>query len=152
MFLHTPKANQAGFGICPKTFYAVDMTVSICKLILTVLYPVMLLVAKVYQSIVAAPSIRMADTCRVYSSTNNALQRSSGAIRHDFCVNAAMPSEQAENYSFSKSASAPDTFNPPCSKVTFIHFNFAREGRFSFTGKGNPFTYPLEQSIHSIAV
>ena len=74
VFLHTPKANQSGFGIGPKAFYAVNMTMLIRKLILTVLHPVMLLIAKVYQSIIAAPPVRMNDAYRVYPPTNDALQ------------------------------------------------------------------------------
>jgi hypothetical protein len=63
-----------------------------------------------------------------------------------------MPFKQAENDSFSTSASAPDTSDPARSEVAFINLNFAGNRRFGFTGEGNSFTYPLEQSIHGIAV
>ena len=82
VLLHASKANQAGFGIGPEVFYAVNMAMIIREFILTVLHPVMLLVAKVYETIVAAPSVGMNDTSRVYASANDALQGSSRAIRH----------------------------------------------------------------------
>ena len=81
VFLHTSKANQSGFGIGPKAFYAVDMAMLICKLMFAVLHPVVLLIAKVYKPIVAAPTVRMHDAFRIYPPTNNALQCSSRAIR-----------------------------------------------------------------------
>ena len=152
VFLHASKPNQAGFGIGPKAFYAVNMAMYVRELILAVLHSVMLLKAKVYKSIVAAPAVRMDDAFRVYSSANNALQRSSRAIWHDFRVDTAPSFEQAENDSFSTSAPAPDAFDPTCSKVAFIHLNFAGNWRFSFTSSGNAFSYSLEQSIHGITV
>ena len=135
VFLHASKANQAGFGIGPKAFYAVDLAMRIRKLILTMLYPVMLLIAKVYQSIVATPSVRMDDAFRVYPSTDDALQRSPRAIRNDFRVDSPMPFEEAENESFSTRASASDTSDPARSKVTFINLNFSGKRRSASQAK-----------------
>jgi len=73
VFLHTSKAKETGLGIGPKAFYTVDMAMVIGKLILTVMLSVMLLIAKVYEYIVPAPSVRMDDASRVYSPTNDAL-------------------------------------------------------------------------------
>lgn len=98
------------------------MTVFIGKCILTMLHAVVLLVAKVYQSIVAAPAVRMNYTFRVNAPTNNALQGGSRAIWNDFSVHTALSFKQTENNGFTSGSSPSETSNPTSAKVAFINF------------------------------
>ena len=152
MFLHASEPNQARFRESPKTFYPVNVAMFIGKFILAVLHTVMLLVAKIYQAIVAAPAVRMNDAFRVNPSTDNTLQGGSGAIWNDFSVHATLPFKQAKDNSFTSGSPSSEASNPASAKITFINFNLPGNRRFSFAGKGNAFTYSLKQAVHSVAV
>ena len=73
VLLHASKTNQTGFGIGPKTFYTVNMTVFVYEFILAVLRPVVLLIAKDYKTIIAVPAVRKNITFRIYAAPNNVL-------------------------------------------------------------------------------
>ena len=73
VLLHASKTNQTGFGIGPKTFYTVNMTVFVYEFILAVLRPVVLLIAKDYKTIIAVPAVRKNNTFRIYAAPNNVL-------------------------------------------------------------------------------
>ena len=144
VFLYSPETNQASLCIGPKTFYTVNMATVIGKLVFSVLHPVVFLIAEVYKAVIAAPTVRVDNTFRVYTPTNNALQSSSGAVRNYFSVNTPLSFEQAKNYGFSSGSSSSKASNLTRAKVAFINFNLARNRRFCFTGKGNAFSYSLE--------
>jgi len=152
VLLHSPETNQASLGIGPKAFYPINVAMFIGKFIFSVLHSVMLLVANIYKTIIATPTIRMNNTFRVYTAPNNALQRSSGAIRDYFGINTALPLKKAKNNCFSSGPATSDTLNPACSEVAFVNLNLALHGRFSFAGKGNSFSNSLEQPVGSVSV
>lgn len=81
------KLGQASFRVTPERFDAVDMLLPVGKLILTVVHPKVLVKTDVDQSVVAAPPIRMDHRARLDMSSDNALQRGFGAIRHDLGIN-----------------------------------------------------------------
>ena len=124
--LHSPETNQAGFGICPKAFYAINVAMFIGKFILTVLDSVMLLIAKVHKAIITAPAIRMNNAFRVYTASDNALQGGSGTVWDYFCINASLPFKQAKNNCFSFGPSPSKSSDTASAKVTFINLNLAR--------------------------
>ena len=84
VFLHPSETNQTSLGIGPKTFYSIHMTLFIRKFIFSVLHSIMLLIAKVHKTLIATPAVRMNNAFRVYTTSNNTLQGSFGAVRDYF--------------------------------------------------------------------
>ena len=57
--------GQSPFGKSPEGFNTINMTLTINKLISSVVYSIMLFVTQVYKTIIATPSIRMDDAIRI---------------------------------------------------------------------------------------
>ena len=127
MFLHPPETNQASFGIGPKAFYPINVTMLVGKLIFSMLHSVMFLIAKVYKTIIATPTVRMNNAFGVYTTLDNVLQRSSGTIWNYFCINTTMPFEETKYNCFPSGTSSSKTTDTTSTKITFINFDLARD-------------------------
>src|SRR3989304_10556249 len=71
---HTMKLLKSSFRIRPERLYAVNMTLIINKLIITVLNPIVLLIADIHQSVITSPLVRMNNTFTSSFGTNNGLK------------------------------------------------------------------------------
>lgn len=73
--------HQPSFGKRPEGFNAINRgSVSFHKLITSMVHSVMLVIANIYQAIIASPLIGIDNTLNVYSSSDNPLERSLGGI------------------------------------------------------------------------
>ena len=69
------KAYNARLGKGPEAFNAINMRVFIGKFVVAMLYSDVLLVPQVYQSIVAAPVVRVDNAFEFYPTRDYALER-----------------------------------------------------------------------------
>ena len=74
----------------------------------------------------------MDHTIRIYTSSNNALQRGFGAIRYNFGVNFATTFQDTKNRCLFVRTSASFAFDAFTTEVRFINFNLAFKGRLGF--------------------
>ena len=123
--LHASEANQTSLSISPKAFYAIDMAMLIGKFILAMLDSIMLLVTKVYQTVIPSPAIRMNNAFWVNAATNNALQGGSGAVWDNLCIDFSLPFEETKNYCFPSGSTSSESSDSASTKITFIDFNLA---------------------------
>ena len=129
---NTMKLYQPTFSKGPKRFDTINMTFSVNKLICPVVNTIVLFIAQIHKTIIAAPAIRMNDTVRIYTTPDNGLQRSFSAIGDDFGVDSAAPFKDTENRCFPKGSSSSFTFYSFAAKIRFIDFDLPFDGRLLF--------------------
>lgn len=76
------------FSIAPKTFYSVNVTMLVGKFILAVPHPIMLLVSKVYKTVITSPAVRVRT---LSGSTRPRIIPCSVALKHSGAI-AVLPS------------------------------------------------------------
>lgn len=59
MLMKAQEADESSFGKGPKAFYSIDMGVPVSKFVVAMLNSKVLLIAQIYQTIVATPAIRV---------------------------------------------------------------------------------------------
>lgn len=90
--------SDSAFGIAPESFDAVDVvTLEVTELILAMIYPVVLVVANIDESVISSPAIRVYFAIHLYYPLDNGLQDRSRTVRNDFRVNSAAPFVDTEN-------------------------------------------------------
>ena len=97
------------------------------------------LVSQIDEPVITSPTIGMNDAFKVYTSTYDALESGSGAIRNDLRIDVIIAFEQAENNGFSACSTASDAPDPASAAVALIHFNFAADRGFGLTIAGDSF-------------
>ncbi len=122
MSMHPPVLDQAGFGISPKSLDPIDVGLVCSELILAMVNPQMLSVTDIHKAIVASPAIGVDDTVQTDLSSNNPLQSGLGATGDYFGVHAAITFEDAEDDSFSLSASSPFALYSPGAEERLVNF------------------------------
>ena len=70
---HATESKQARFGIPPETFISVDVITAFGKFILAMIYPEMLTVTNINQTIIATPAVRVDDAFELHSAADNRL-------------------------------------------------------------------------------
>ena len=70
------------------------------KFIVRMLDAEVFLVSQIDEPVITSPTIGMNDAFKVYTSTYDALESGSGAIRNDFRLDVIIAFEQAENNGF----------------------------------------------------
>ncbi len=78
-------------GITPKRFDAVNVLHTPGKLVCTMMYPEVFLIAHIDQTVIAAPAVGINDTFNSNPPSNNLLQCSFRGIRHDFGIDFVVP-------------------------------------------------------------
>ena len=94
------------------------------------------LVSQIDEPVITAPTIGMNDAFKVYTSTYDALEGGSGAIRNDLRIDVIIAFEQAENNSFPSGPTASDASYPTSAEVTFINLNLALYRGFGLAEMG----------------
>ena len=117
VFSHTIKLCQSSFSITPKRFNAIDMGLSISKLIRAMMHPKMLIKANIHQTIIAAPAVRMNHRTDFNMASDNALQRGFGAVWHDFRVYLAYKLQYAKYNGFAISTASAFAAYTTCSNL-----------------------------------
>jgi len=125
LFGNAVELSQSAFGKAPKRLNSVDVMLSPDELVVTVVYPEMLVKADVHQSIVAAPAIGVDDAVDVGFAPDNGLQRGLGGIGDDFCVDAIAAFEQTKDDGLAIGSSPTFATYPLGAKVGFISFKLS---------------------------
>ncbi len=89
------------------------------------------LVSQIDEPVITSPTIGMNDAFKVYTSTYDALESGSGAIRNDLRIDVIIAFEQAENNGFSACSTASDAPDPASAEVAFINLDFPFDGRLA---------------------
>ena len=152
MFIHTTESIQTGLGKAPEALDAVDMGFTSNELVLPVIDTQVLAVADINQAIVAPPAIGIDDAVQGNPTADNALQRSLSAVRDDFCVNAAVAFENAEDSRFAKGPASSLALDAAGTEVGFIHLDLAGERRLGLAIFSNTFTDASQITVNGIAV
>jgi len=147
MELHKPSFSKG-----PEGFNAIDMAFTANEFIYSMVYAIVLIIPQINQAVVASPSVRMDDTFRVYSTSNDALQRGFSTIRHDLGVHFSTTLQDTEYRRFSIRSTAPFSLDAFTAKIGFINLDFTQKGGFSFTKFGNSFSNKEQIPIDGITI
>ena len=74
MLMKAPEADESSFSKGPKAFYSIDMGVPVSKFVVAMLNSKVLLIAQIYQTIVATPAIRVNNAFKLHTATNYSLE------------------------------------------------------------------------------
>jgi hypothetical protein len=144
--------HKTPFRIGPERFDAIDVAFAVGKLIGSMVDTIMLFVAQINQAIVTTPRVGVNDTFKLYSTSDNALQRLFCAVGNDFRIDHALPLKDAEDRGFVVGAAASLSFDPLGSEVGFINFNFSAERRRLFTELGDPGPDKTQVTVNGVTV
>ena len=128
-FMNASKLGQPGLGDAPEVLDAVDVVRSICKFVFAMMDAIMLLVAKIHETVIGLESIRVYNRINPNSFPDNRHQFFHRAVFDNLRVHFPFPFNKSENNSLSSRSPSSDTSHPTCPKVTFIDFNFALSER-----------------------
>lgn len=110
------------------------------------------LVSQIDEPVITSPTIGMNDAFKVYTSTYDALESGSGAIRNDFRIDVIIAFEQAENNGFSACSTASDAPDPASAGVAFINLDFPFDGRLRLAITGNSFPESRHIPVDGVSV
>ena len=148
-----PPFGQPRLGGPPKALDAIDVNPPTQgEYALPMVDPVVLAIAHVHQSIVAAPAVRVNDAPAVDFASDNGLQRALGRIRHDLGVDLSVALEQPEDDRFAAGPAAPLAFDPAGTKVGFVHLHRPPQRRILLTGLGDPTADRQEVPVDGVPV
>ena len=131
--MHPFKSHKPCFSKAPEAFYSIDVGFAINKLITSMIHPEVFFISHIDQAVVTTPLVRMNDAVKIYSASNNSLQRSFRAIWHYLSIYLAIASKDSEHDGFTIGASTSFSFNSFSAKERFINFNLATKGRIKLT-------------------
>ena len=99
---------QTSFCKAPEGFDAIDMPFTTGKFVIIMMHFEVLIKAKIDQSVITAPAIRVNHSIRCAMSTDNGLQCCFGAIRNNLCINLSLTLEYTKDDCFA--IGAPTSF------------------------------------------
>jgi len=123
------KLLETMFSITPKALNAIDMMRTAHELTLSTVDSEVLGVAHVSQSVVAAPAVRVDHRFGRNATTNNGLQRSFFAIRHDLRVDIAISLQEAEDDGLTARSATALASHSSSAEVRLVNFDFAGRER-----------------------
>lgn len=112
----------------------------------------MFLVSQIDEPVITSPTIGMNDAFKVYTSTYDALESGSGAIRNDLRIDVIIAFEQVENNGFSACSTASDAPDPASAEVAFINLDFPFDGRLRLAITGNSFPESRHIPVDGVSV
>ena len=143
------QSGQAGFGVAPERFNAIDVAASPGEFIGAVVNPIML-VAFENQAVVSAPPVGENDAFvdRRDMSLNHLEEFSFRTIGQGGTDNSSASFEKADNRDFPRCSTPPDAADPSRSEVAFIHFHTpGKRRRFGICQFNNP---PAKQAVNAM--
>jgi hypothetical protein len=142
------KLLQAMFSEAPEALDPINVVRAARKLIRSMIDSVMLRVTDINKAIIAAPPIAMNDRLRRDATANNGLKRGFRAVRHNLRIDFALTLQESEDRSLATRSASAFTPDSPRTEVTFINFDFAAEGRDTFTFLSEALLQELPQSYN----
>ena len=119
--------GQAGFGVAPERFDAVDVVAPACKLAPAVVDAEVAFVAQVDEAVVALPTVGVDDALVSHTALDDGLQSVSRAIVEHVGEDFAAALEDADDGHFAPRAAPPFAPHAPGAKVAFVDFNLTFE-------------------------
>jgi len=151
-FAHTSESEKPGLGIIPEAFNSVDMAFAMDEFILSMVETEGFFTSQIDESILPSPAIRMDDTFKSHTSSNNRVQRGSSAIRDNFCIHLPVAFEEAKDNSFSKGSTTSFAFYPPGAEEAYVNINLYRKRRLSFAELSNSLPNFIEVTVNRVSV
>ena len=74
VLVQTSKSDEPSFCKGPKAFNPVNVGMVVCKFVIAVLNTEMLLIAKVYKTIIATPTVRVNNALKFNATSDDALE------------------------------------------------------------------------------
>jgi len=128
------------------------MVAASSELILAMMDTKMLFVTQVNQAVISSPSVGVDYALHIHLSSNDGLQSSLGAIRHDFGVDFATSLQNAKDRSFSRRSSSSPSPDSSGAEIRFINFNLPFEGGLFLTQFGNSLPDQREVTVNCVPV
>ena len=152
LFMNAQKLGKPGLADAPEVLDAVDVVRFIREFVFTMMDAIMLLVAKIHETVIGLESIRVYNRINPNSFTDNCPQFFHRAVFDNLRVHFPFPFNKSENNSLSSRSPSSDTSHPTCPKVTFIDFNFALSERTDeLAGFRDPLTNRFQSAVDRIA-
>lgn len=142
--------GQTPLCVASEAFYPVDVSFTGCEFICSVVNAVMLVKAKIHQSVVTRPASRMDNRSRMHVAPDNTLQCGFRSVRHDFCLDHTLALEQTKDNRLALGSMPSSTSNTVGTEVGLIHFNRTVQIRSLLTGFVQSFTNFQVYRIHRI--
>ncbi len=143
---------QASLTETPEALNAVDMRRVADELISPMIDSVMFTVANIDQSVIAAPAIAIDDGVGCHATTNNGLQSTLFAVRHDLSIDTAVTFEDAEDDGLATGSAPSLTTHATRAKIGLVNFDFtSREGRSTLAFSGDAHSDFEKHRGHALA-
>ena len=123
VFRHAIKLCESALGKAPERLDSINVAGRVGKFILAMLDAVMLVVADVYQAVIAAPAVAVNHAFGIHFASYNALKRLFTGIRDNFSVHVPLALEYAKDNRFARCSPATLAGNPSGTEVRFINFD-----------------------------
>ena len=91
--MHAFKSYKPCFSKALEALYAINMRLAVHKLITPMIHPKVFFISHINQAVVTTPPVRVNNTIKTYSSSNNPLQRSFRAVWNYLSVYLPIASE-----------------------------------------------------------
>jgi hypothetical protein len=113
LFTNSIKLGKPAFGKAPEGLYSVYMTQRICKLIGAVMDAKMFVIANIYQSVIASPTIGVNNAFRINFAPYNTLKRLFTSIWNNLGIDFSVSFKDAKNDGFTRCTPASFTMIYP---------------------------------------
>src|SRR5437764_10906122 len=120
---------EPALGKAPEALNTINMMVATRELVFTVIDSEVLRVSNINQAVITAPPVRVDDCSERDATANNGLQSDFLAVRHDFCVNAPIALEDAEDNGLARSATASLTSYTASAEVGLVNARLRKRRR-----------------------
>src|SRR6516162_2097527 len=151
VFGHAFELGEADLGEAPEAFDAVDVHRAVGKLVVSMI-DAQVAVAEIDQAVVAAPAIGVDDGRDIDAAPDNALQRGSGAVRHDLGVDLSGALEDAEHDGLAVGAPATLAADVAGTEPALIDLDDTEQRTLRFAGRHDALPQATIQPVHGIAV
>ena len=152
VFTDTSKLAEPGFCDGPKVLNAVNMVMSICKFITSMLNPIVFFIAEIYKAVIGLKSIGINGRVLIDLLLYNRHQSALRAVSDNLGINLATSFDQTKNYVLALCSTASGSSYSPCSKVAFVNLNFASIKRaLLLTIVCYSLPYPMDDIVNSFS-
>ena len=144
--------RQPHLGEAPEVLNPVDVRLAFHELAATVIHPVMLLVAQVYQATVTLPAIRVDDAAQGHLALQNGRQYRPGTVGHNLRVDLPATLEQSKDGHFLKSSPSPPAPDAASAEITLVNLHRSAQRRLGFAERGDALPEMPEIKVDRVAV
>ncbi len=145
---HSLELRQAVLGKTPEGLDAVDVVAAISELVFTVMYPEVLRVSDVDQSVVANPAIGVNDRVEADSSADKPLQSAFFGVWDDLSPHPVTTFQDSKHNGLFTRSAAPLALDSTWTEVRLVDFYRPSEWSLGFTDSRQTTADPEKDVIH----